>query len=158
MPITASGPVSGGYWSSRSELETLFGATNISMWADLENTGNAPLIQTAINSALAVATDEAQSLLRGGACGEITSPSPALRKAVTQLAGVHLYEARGVKDASEDKSGYHKLTAHSRAAREFLLRVSAGQIRLSNQTVNLTNTPAVIYDAETETPTNFFNQ
>lgn len=117
-------------WTSQREMEMMFGASNVSKWADLDNDEDVTKIAQRIVWAAREATEDARSRLRGSPASLITCAPRALRLAVTKLAGVLLYEARGIVDSS-DEEGRHRLSSHRKQADLFFRRVIAGQIDVS---------------------------
>lgn len=118
-------------WTSRTELYNMFGQTNVRHWADLENDSADADIDERINWAVDEATEDARARLTDSPVDlpNIGNAPRVLRIAVTRLAGVLLYESRGVKDtASED--GTHRLTYHKKEADKFFRRVQAGVLRI----------------------------
>jgi len=136
-------------WTSRSEIELMFGRESVSQWADLDSTQDADLISERIQWAVDHATDDARTRLTGSPVNlsKLTDAPLKLRLETTRLAGVILYESRGVVDTS-DEEGRHRLKYHQDRANQFFQRVRAGLIRLTPQT---TNAPGVITDTDTST-------
>ena len=112
-------------YCQRSDIEDIFGVTNVAQWADLDNDEKAAKITARIARAIAVADAEVDSRLRGS---PLTVPvvdsagdTPVLITDVAaRLAGVWLYENRGVQDAPEDSNGEHRLSGHRRRAEKQL--------------------------------------
>ena len=130
MPITlAKKTTADVLWTTRLELETMFGRTNVMQWADVENSRNEETIRQAICAACEDATDDAKSRLSGGACGTVVVPNRTLRRMTTRLAAGLLYEARGVHDTS-DENGRFKLKWSLDRADKWFKQVLAGQIIL----------------------------
>lgn len=121
------------YWTSRSELDLLFGSDNVDKWADLDNDGDASKITDRIDWAVREATEDARLRLVGSpvVASRLSCAPRPLRIAVTKLAGVLLYEARGVVDTS-DEEGRHRLTTHRKQAEVFFRNVRAGQLVVSD--------------------------
>jgi hypothetical protein len=114
-------------WSSREELDATFGHSNIDMWADIENEENAGHIRARVMDAIDEATADARDRLTGLVdVSSIRAAPRPLRKAVTRMAGVNLYESRGVKDTA-DEEGRHKLLHHKKAADLYFRQIAAGQ-------------------------------
>lgn len=134
------------FWTSRNELNKMFGKSNIDQWADIENEQDPDDIAEKIDWAVVAGTDEAKSRLRGHAPGVIAIAPESLRTATTRLAGVMLYEARGVKDTGDDEDGKHRLKYHQDRAEMFFRRVIAGQIRLTDQDTEVTRYPRFVPD------------
>ena len=143
MPISAAASVQDPHWTSFNELYRVFGKSSVDRWADVENTANRENIRERIIYAMEWATVEAKSRLTGSPAGTIIDPPVNLRYAVTQLAGVQLYTARGVKDNGDDREGRHRLLQHKRDVDKFFQRVHAGQLRLQNCTPTVTYPVAV---------------
>ncbi len=119
-------------WTSPEELYNLFGRTNVNRWADLENEDNASDIQARLLWAIDEATADARLRLNTAMFAEDPSCIPRpLRMATTRLAGVALYESRGVKDTTSE-DGEHRLTYHKKQADLFFQKVVAGQLVLDN--------------------------
>lgn len=129
------------YLTSQQELEDTFGTTNVQTWADLENEGDADEIARRIRWAINEATEEARTLLLGSVALEGCSQDRMLRMATTRLAGVMLYESRGVKDTA-DEEGRHRLKWHRDRARVYFQQVQAGQVRMRGD--NSQSVPASI--------------
>lgn len=131
MPVSLTPVTPDPVWTSREELNSMFGETNVDQWGDLENTGNASLIANTINEACEDATDDARSRLRNSAAGTIVVAPRILRRNVTRLAGMLLYESRGVSDAPDSGEGKHRLAYSNKRADAFFRAVQAGQIQLT---------------------------
>lgn len=118
-------------WSSRTELDYLFGRKNIDQWADLDNEQDATHIAERVRWAVQAASEDARLRLKNGPIDveEMGSACSPLRIATTRLAGVLLYESRGVVDTSDEK-GSHRLQAHVKAADQFFRQVNAGVLTL----------------------------
>lgn len=118
-------------WTSRDELEDMFGVSNVQQWADLDNDRNASKIAARVRWAAQSMTDDVKLDLIGSPVkvDEIICAPTSLRLAVTRLAGVLLYESRGLK-AADNEEGGHRLARHEKMARTFLRRVKAGQVRI----------------------------
>lgn len=124
-------------WSSKEELERMFGVSNVQQWADLENNEVVAEINSQVQWAVQQATEDAKLRLKTSpfdVAGLTCVPSP-LRVATTRLAGVMLYESRGIKDIDEDGQGRHRLVRHERLADKFFRQVIAGQLVLDAGTV-----------------------
>lgn len=136
-------------WTSRSEIEKLFGVTNVSKWADLDNTQDADAIAAQIQWVVDHATDEARVELTDSLYNVQSGAVPplSLRLATTRLAGVMLYESRGVVD-TEDEEGRHRLRYHDKKAKEFFSRVKAGIIRIGPAADRMV--PAAVKDSNVE--------
>lgn len=143
MPITLTTKTTAdALWTTRLELETMFGRTNVMQWADVENSRDEETIRQAICAACEDATDDARSRLSGGPCGTVVVPSRTLRRMTTRLAAGLLYEARGVHDTS-DENGRFKLKWSLDRADKWFRQVQAGQIILEGIVNDFTAVPFV---------------
>lgn len=130
------------FWTSRSELERMFGVSNVRRWADTENTADESLIAANVREAIDDATDEAMSLLSRAPCGQVVVASRTLRRNVTRLAAAILYEARGVMDTA-DEEGRHRMKYSRDQAYKWFRMVRAGQIDIPG-CIAPTNIPYVV--------------
>lgn len=145
-------------WTSVDDLNNMFGRDNVFQWADLDNSEDQYSVAKRLAWAIRSATRDAIARLSGGPVNpaKLTGVPEPLRIAVTRMAGVLLYESRGVFD-SADEMGVHRLRRHEELANKFFNKVAAGQIRLachvrmspgvvSRET--LTGTPRKIWDTD----------
>ncbi|HQU42388.1 MAG TPA: DUF1320 family protein [Pirellulales bacterium] len=123
------------YYCQRSDIEAVFGPANVAKWADIENNGDPVAIAARVASAIAWATEEINDKLRGGpyviplAGGTV---GPALPVTVVDLsanlAGVWLYESRGVQDFSEETgTPYHRLQWNRKRSYDALAEIRANK-------------------------------
>ncbi len=121
-------------WSSKRDLDNMFGTTNINTWADLENQGSAQVIADRIAWAVEAATEDAKIVLRNSPSNvdALTYVPTPLRVAVTRKAGVMLYESRGVLDVDAEGQSYHRLSRHEKLADKFFQQVTAGRMVLGS--------------------------
>lgn len=85
----------------RKTLELTFGRDNIFKWADLDNNGDDADVELRIAHALSWAQSHFDSLLKG-----VPAPpsSVSVDDVVLKLAGIWLYESRGIAEQDADKS------------------------------------------------------
>jgi len=135
-------------WTSRREMELLFGPENIRQWADLNNENDAEHISDRIDWSAENATAEARELLVDSPVDldNLTEAPLTLRMNVSRMAGVLLYESRGVKDTDSDE-GKHKLRYHKDEAAKYFQKVRAGSIRIGR---SATSVPGVIPNSDDE--------
>lgn len=133
-------------WTSRKEMEFMFGVENLKQWADLENNQSAADISERIQWAVDEATADARERLMDSPVNlAAMSEAPrTLRVATTRLAGVLLYESRGVKDA-EAENGKHKLSYHQERADKYFQKVIAGTTRIQGVD-GATTIPGIVFD------------
>lgn len=89
-------------YCSREDIEAIFGAKNLSVWADIESESDSELIASRITRAIDVADAEVDSVLAGGPLRVPVALTPddtpaIIREAAATLAGVYLYESRGAQ-------------------------------------------------------------
>lgn len=135
------------YLTSQTELEDMFGTVNVATWADLENAGSASDKARRIYWAIEEATAEATSRLRGGPGTNFCANDRLLRQNATRLAGVLLYESRGVKDTA-DEEGRHRLKWHRDRADSYFQRVNAGVLHVETSAAKGSYPEAVLTDED----------
>lgn len=113
-----------------ADLDLVFGKRNVDKWADLNNDKDTTAILAVRARAREDATNEIYDLLRGGPYAiPFTSVPSAARRQCSKLAGVLLYEGRGVMDTT-DEDGKHRLRMHKKEVYTWCRRIRGGQIRL----------------------------
>jgi phage gp36-like protein len=95
-------------YCTRSDIEMIFGAKNVALWADLDATEDATDIDNRIQAAINVATAEVDSILSSGPFRLPIADSPTttptlIREVTATLAGVYLYEGRGAEATVMDQ-------------------------------------------------------
>lgn len=125
-------------YATRTNLENLFGLSNVTKWADIEGDGVAATITARITLALDNADTEINDRLRDGryAIPIVSNPLPlGLVDTAARLAGVWLYESRGVVDMDLDTGRpIHKLQWHAKRAENWIKKVKTGVLKLSEAT------------------------
>jgi len=119
-------------YATRADIENIFGKSNVEQWADLDNLKVQVDITARITTALADAVEFVDDTLRAGPYAlPLTGTHATLKRLTAILAGVRLYEARGVQDIN-DVTGQpiHKYVWHKQDADRTLKRILAGQLRL----------------------------
>lgn len=119
-------------YCTAADILTFFGKTNVNRWADLENTKVQSEIDARIAVAITYAHNEVNDRLRGGPyTTPLVEPPPnIITDIAARLAGVWLYESRGVEDIEESGKAVHKLTWHKDYARRVLREIRNGIRRL----------------------------
>lgn len=101
-PITA-GPAA-GYYAGQTDVESIFGTSNVATWSQLDNTISGP-DESRIQSALDWADAQINSFFRDGPytipLADAADAAITTRWAAT-LAGVWLYTSRGLRDDNRD--------------------------------------------------------
>lgn len=121
------------YYCEKTDVEAVFGASNIEKWADLDSDGDAGKIAARIEAAIVFAHNRVDDLLRGGPYAiPIVGVAPhTIKDAAAKLAGVWLYEARGVEDFDESSGEMlHRLSPIKRDAERTLAHIRGGALRL----------------------------
>jgi hypothetical protein len=132
ISATPLAPLAGAAYAQRQDIEAIYGPTNTSSWADAENNGDEPYITNRIAWALRLATSKIDGRLLGGPYSlPFAQPYPAeLVDATARLAGVLLYETRGITDQETDKDEpTHHLAPHRKMVVEWLRSVLGGKVR-----------------------------
>jgi len=136
-------------YCTQADIEDLFGAVNVAKWADLDNDIDATKIAARVARGITVASAQVDDRLRGGPYAlPITGSPTTLVNLAAMLAGVWLYESRGVQDYSPD-GGYpvHRLRWFSEQADKTIKELRAGTLRLDAPlAVTGTSCPFVVND------------
>lgn len=125
-----------GRYIAQSDVENLFGQANVRIWSNIDNhddseTPNA----TRITAAIAYAEDMVDDRLRDGPFSvPVTGTIPTTLKDIcARLAGVWLYEARGVDDFDPDTGReLHKYEFHRRYAMKTIDKLIRGEMTLNS--------------------------
>lgn len=135
-------------YAVRADLDQIFGTNNVETWADLDNDESAVKIAARVTAAIVVADEYIDSFMRDGPyvipLVDSADATPTLiRDASAKIAGVRLYEARGVEDATD---GEHRLMHHKKEALIWLRQLHAGILRTS--AISVENfSPTVVSEA-----------
>lgn len=133
---------------AQANIESKFGKNNVAIWADLDNTQVEADITARIVTAITFADEMVDNILRHARYTlPITNTSGFTPKiivdVVASLAGVWLYENRGVQDFDpESGKPQHRLHWTKADAHETLRKLRMGQIELD--AVSKINIPEVI--------------
>lgn len=120
-------------YCTRANIEGRFGVDNINKWADLDNAGSTTDVTARINAAIAAAEDDIDTTLRGGpyVIPFAGTPPVTIRDLCADLAGVWLYESRGVVDFDpETGRPHHRLQWHRKNAKRVLAELHGGKRQL----------------------------
>lgn len=119
-------------YSTQADIETFFGTTNVAMWSQVDQTSTAA--NTArIAAAIAHADAEIDSRMRGGryavplAGGDT---SYIVKSWSFRLAGVWLYESRGLRDATDDGRDANRIAFHRKDVLQEIAEVMLGARQL----------------------------
>lgn len=121
-------------YATRTDLEAVYGRENVETWADLENNDVEADVTARVAAALAFAEADVNNRLRGGPYViPLTLPVETIIVDLTaKIAGVWLYESRGIHDTnSETGVPQHKLMSHRNAATRTISELLSGRQRLA---------------------------
>lgn len=148
------------YYANRSDIELIFGKSNTSKWADVDNNGDLDDIDDRICWALQSAQAYLDDMLNNGP-HSIPIAKLSNNKFPTQLvvecarkAGTILYDSRGVADVDADGRPQDSLRMHREQTQRFITRILAGQMQLLNVPLK-TNTPGALAEVE-DLPTDIY--
>lgn len=112
----------------RSDLNNVFGANNVTAWADIDNDGNTSNIDARVTYAINLATEEVSSKLRLMTYTLSAALEHVLvEHAIIQRAGDLLYSPRAIsdEDPAKDLMGFHR-----RQYESFFKELAAGRLDL----------------------------
>jgi phage gp36-like protein len=126
-------------------LYDVFGRSNVNKWADLDNDNEDATIRRRKAWALHRASRKLDELLQGG---PYTLPfempyDNSIVDATARLAGVFLYESRGIEDS---ESALNNVSAHKEEVMQWAYRVKRGAIRLNMPAHARATFPQVVTD------------
>lgn len=121
----------GATYAERTDVELIFGRTNIYKWADVDNEEDDDFVAQRICWALQESYAYFNDRLRSGPYTIPFSTPPARVISMSaRWAGVILYDARGISDTSDDKQPKHQLSAHRDMVVKFLNELLSSKARL----------------------------
>lgn len=120
-------------YAERSDVEMVFGADNIAVWADLNNNEAAGEITARIVWAAALADAEIDDTLRNGPYTiPFASPYPVvITDIAARLAGMFLYDARRLHDETSQEGGNYKYNYHRKYCHDLLYQILNGYRKLA---------------------------
>lgn len=123
---------------TRANIEAIFGTDNVAKWANLGGSDSEATVTARITQAIAVAEAKALAILAGGphSLTRLAANPPTLVvDAVATLAGVWLYECRGLQDYSADRregsAGRHRLAGNEEKALQTLELIRDGKLKVT---------------------------
>lgn len=134
-------------YQTRADVEAVYGVDNVAKWADLNGNKVDSEITSRISSAIADADAMIDDKLRGGPYKTLPfSPVPLIiKRAAALLAGVILYESRGVTEFNvETNEPQHRLLWSVREVDRIIKGVRSGLIRLDDPTNERTSVPQAV--------------
>lgn len=119
-----------------SDIESTFGVTNVERWAKLQDSYTAGQITTRVNRAIAIASEDIDDSLRAAGietpCVDESDATPTtIVQICADLAGVWLYESRGVDDVDRSGNARHKLIYHANRAHTRLDRIADRTLKIN---------------------------
>lgn len=125
-------------YCQRRDIEDIFGPPNVEKWADAENKRDGAHVAGRIAKAIELASVEVDDRLRGGSYSiPFTTIPVTIRQVTATLAGVWLYESRGVEDIDEASGRpIHRLTWHRKNAENVLTDIRTGKRKLDAPLAN----------------------
>lgn len=114
---------------ARVDIENIFGANNVEIWADMDNDQDATKIDNRIDWAITMATSEFYDSIRGSRYKvPFSSPLPdQVTLAIATLAGLRLHDARGLTDSGE---GEDPMSLHRKQINKLSRGIKLGLIVL----------------------------
>ncbi len=122
-------------YSTQTIIETIYGATNVAEWADMDNDEGAVDIAARIARAIVVADAEIDDRLRATCyqlpLANVSAVTPPLIAEISGvLAGLWLYESRGAIDVGDDGKPIHSHSFRRTWAYETLRMIVSREIEL----------------------------
>ena len=116
-------------YCTQANIEATYGVTNVQTWAKLESGYSAAQITARIDRAIAVASEDIDDTLRFAGfevpCVDGSGATPTtIEQLCADLAGVWLYESRGVVDIDKAGQPIHKLQYFAERAQRRLEEIS----------------------------------
>jgi len=142
-------------YCTRTDIDAIFGTSNVSTWADLENKQSPQLILARVTEAIATAQDAIDNSLRGGPYTiPFTTIPAAIKNVCAALAGLWLYESRGVVETnSETGEPMHRYSWKKTETKTILKNIRAGGLRLDLPTIATIEPKVVDVDIDNENTT-----
>lgn len=114
-------------YATRQDVVLVFGADNVTRWADLDGDRDPVSIESRISYALQTASAELDDVLRGRRYKFPITVSPTVRDLVVRMTALRLYDARGIIDGdpTADKMSVVRATVD-----KMLGRIRRGEVNL----------------------------
>jgi hypothetical protein len=124
-------------YCTQANIETVYGATNVGRWADIDNDGDAGTKSTRITYAIDVASEEIDDVLRTMAVRvPVVTSAGATPKTIEHLAavlaGLWLYEARGAEDYNRNGEIRHGHAWRREWVDQYLEDIKSGKRKLND--------------------------
>lgn len=117
-------------YCTQANIESTFGVGNIAEWAKVDPDYTSAQVTARITRAIAVASEDIDDILRAAgieipAVDESGNTPTTIEQIAADLAGVWLYESRGISDMARDGSPNHRLSAFAERAHQRLAQIAA---------------------------------
>lgn len=126
-------------YCTQADVELAFGRVNVRKWADIDNTNLDAVIVARIAWAVGEADSELDAKLAKSRyqfpLDDSSDLPPILTRMASYLAGVLLYESRGVTDVDEHGRAQHALMWHRKRVEEFIRDVWGKRVELIGVTL-----------------------
>lgn len=126
-------------YSAKEDVELAFGRSNVRKWADIDNTSLQEVVDARVAWAIEQADSELDSKLANSQyqfpLADDSEVPPILARMSSYLAGVLLYESRGVTDVGERGQAQHALMWHRKRVDEFVRDVWGRRVELLGVTL-----------------------
>jgi phage gp36-like protein len=132
-------------YCSRTDIDAVFGVSNVTTWANQENDGTQVVARVAL--AISIADAQIDGFLFGGPYFTIPFASAHILivDASARLSGVYLYENRGIDDYdAATKKASHSLSFIQDKVMMMLKKIKTGVIRLDLVADRVEETPLVV--------------
>ncbi len=121
-------------YCTRSDIEAIYGKT-VAAWADVDQSGDQTAISNRIEHAISVAENEIDAMMRNSWLAvplrdQAGGVPPLITEIAATLAGVWLYELRGVEQVDERGQPIHRLALKRQWALQTLEAVRRGVMQL----------------------------
>lgn len=125
-------------YCTQSNIEATFGTNNVANWAKLSDSDSAATIAARITRAITVASEEIDDALRYAGmdipCEDSDGLTPtSVEQLCADLAGVWLYESRGVDDVDPQGNPRHVLQYHAERAQRRLQEIAERRRKINTR-------------------------
>jgi phage gp36-like protein len=123
-------------YSTRTNIEDIFGVDNVATWGDMDNDQDATKITNRIARGIAVADAMIDAVLDNTDYTVPLTAQPGKSLALitdiaATLAGCWLYEARGLDDRDDEGRPYNRYSANRKRAESMLQRIAEGGLMIN---------------------------
>ncbi|MDO4628224.1 MAG: DUF1320 family protein [Planctomycetia bacterium] len=130
-------------YTTRNDIELVFGARNVQRWADLDGDENETQIEARIQNVCELASAEIEDILRNRRYVFPLVRSKTLCDLVAKMAGLHLHDSRGVIDNTSTETDI--VSRIRKEVEQKITHIRTGEILLEGERYG--NAPQVVQDA-----------